>query len=483
MLDFRPILLVNGLLLTTLGVAMLIPALVDLSAGHDDWGVFAASALLTLFMGVSFALTNWGSGDRLSLKEAFMLVVMAWMVLPAFSALPLTFSGLDMSYTDAYFEAMSGLTTTGATVIVGLDDAPPGILLWRSLLQWLGGLGIVFMAIALLPMLQVGGMQLFKVEAFDTAEKVLPSAAQIAGSLSSLYIAFTFFCALFLWSSGMDAFDAVNHAMTSIATGGFSTHDASIGHFDNAAIDIVLIMAMIIGSIPFILYIQAVQGKPLELWKDSQVRVFLGIVVTLIIVLTLYQNSYDINDGMGERVLYASFNVISILTGTGYTNHDYASWGSFVVVVFFVIMFIGGCAGSTSCGIKIFRLQVLIASMHAQIKQIVHPHGVFVPRYNGHPITDGVAASVMGFFFLFFFCFGIIAILLNLSGLDFLTAVSAAGSTISNVGPGLGSIIGPTGTFAPLPDVSKWILAVSMLIGRLEVFTVLVLLSPSFWRN
>lgn len=483
MFDIRPIFLVNGILLAMLGAAMFLPALVDIAVDNDDWLIFAGSAMLTLFTGVSLALMTWGHAGNLSFREAFILVVAAWTFLPAFSALPLAFSGLDLSYTDAFFEAMSGLTTTGSTVIVGLDTAPPGLLLWRSLLQWLGGLGIIVMAIAILPILQIGGMQLFKVEAFDTTEKVLPSAAQLAGSLVSFYAGATGVTALLLWFADMSFFDAINHAMTAIATGGFSTRDGSIGHYASAEIDWVIIGAMVVGSLPFALYLQALRGRPEKLWQDTQVQTFFGVIIVLITLLALYEKALEIEAGFLNDLRYAAFNVVSIVTGTGYTNHDYSMWGPFAVALFFFMTFIGGCAGSTSCGIKIFRFQVVYESAAVQIRRLVHPHGVFVPCYNRKPIQDNVTASVMSFMFLFVLTFGVISMSLAFIGLDFLTAVSAAGTAISNVGPGLGPIVGPSGNFSSLPDLAKWLLSLAMLIGRLEIFTVLVIFTPAFWRG
>jgi trk/ktr system potassium uptake protein len=466
-----------------IGAAMFLPALVDIAVGNDDWVVFASSAMLTLFTGVSFALMTWGHGGNLSVREAFVLVVAAWTILPAFAALPFAFSALEMSYADAFFEAMSGLTTTGSTVMTGLDTAPPGILLWRSLLQWLGGLGIIVMAIAILPILQIGGMQLFKVEAFDTTEKVLPSAAQLAISLVSFYAFATALTALLLWIADMPFFDAVNHAMTSIATGGFSTKDASVGHFDSVQIDWIIIGAMIVGSLPFALYLQAIRGRPQTLWRDTQVQVFFGVLLVFVALMTFYDKVTLVEPDALSDLRYAAFNVISIMTGTGYTTQDYSLWGPFAVTLFFFIMFVGGCAGSTSCGIKIFRFQVVYEAAAVQVRRLIHPHGVFVPHYNKKPIEDSVTASVMSFMFLFALTFGVVSMALTLMGLDLVTAISSAGTAIANVGPGLGPIVGPSGNFSSLPDLAKWTLSVTMLIGRLEIFTVLVILTPTFWRG
>lgn len=480
--DYRAVFLVNGLLLLILGFAMLVPALLDARVDHPDWQVFLAAAFLTGFVGAGLSITCWGSGGELHLREAFVLTTSIWVVTPTFAALPFAFSDLNLSYTDAFFEAMSGITTTGSTVISGLEDAPPGILIWRALLQWMGGIGIIVTAVAILPLLQVGGMQLFRMESSDASEKVLPRTAQIAGTISIIYLALSVFCALVYWAAGMPPFDAAAHAMTTIATGGFSTSDASIGIYDSALIDYTATAFMIIGSLPFLLYFQVIRGRPLALWRDSQVRWFFAILFTAIVGMTLWQVGGN-GVAIGEAVRLTTFNVTSILTGTGYTTDDYGQWGGFAVVTFFFVMFVGGCAGSTSCGIKIFRFQVLYAAARTQMGRLLQPHGVFVANFNRRPIPDSVMDSVMSFFFLFALSFAVLAVALSLMGLDFLTAVSGAGTAIANVGPGLGNVIGPSGTFAPLPDMAKWLLAAGMLLGRLELLTVMVLFTRTFWRG
>lgn len=480
--DYRAIFLVNGILLLILGVAMLVPALLDAQVGHPDWQVFLAAAFLTGFVGASLSITCWGSSRKLQLRQAFVLTTSIWVITPAFAALPFAFSDLNLSYTDAFFEAMSGITTTGSTVISNLKDAPPGILIWRALLQWMGGIGIIVTAVAILPLLQVGGMQLFRMESSDASDKVLPRTAQIAGTISVIYLSLSLICALVYWAAGMQLFDAAAHAMTTIATGGFSTSDGSIGIFNSALIDYTATSFMIIGSLPFLLYFQVVRGRSIMLWRDSQVRWFFGILLTAIFFMTLWQIGEN-NIPFWEALRFTTFNVTSILTGTGYATDDYSQWGGFAVVIFFFVMFIGGCAGSTTCGIKIFRFQILYAAARSQMGQLLQPHGVFVANFNRRPIPDSVMHSVMGFFFLFTLSFSFLALALSLLGLDFLTAVSGAGTAISNVGPGLGSIIGPSGTFAPLPDAAKWLLAVGMLLGRLEFLTVMVLFTRTFWRG
>lgn len=482
MLDFRPIFLVNGILLMTLAIAMVLPAAVDLAVDNPDWEVFATASGLTFFIGSMLALTNRVKTDAFSVRQAFVMTTTCWCLIPAFAALPLSFSDLNLSYTDAFFEAMSGITTTGSTVIVGLDFAPPGILLWRSLLQWLGGIGFIVMAVSVLPMLQVGGMQLFRMEFAERMEKALPRAAQIGAWISIIYLILTLICATLFWWAGMSGFDAINHAMTTLATGGFSTYDASMGVFGSATLEWIATVFMVIGSLPFLLYLQAIRGSPGGLWLDSQVRWFFSILLISILIMVAYliiEKSWPLDDA----IRFTSFNVTSVMTGTGYATQDYGSWGAFALPLFFVLMFIGGCAGSTSCGIKIFRFQVLYATARVQMKRLLSPNGVFIAYYNKKPIPDSVEESVMSFFFLFMMIFGLLACGLGLLGLDFITATSGAATAIANVGPGLGSIIGPAGNFALLPDAAKWMLSFGMLLGRLELFTVLILLAPGFWRG
>ncbi|MBL4747431.1 MAG: TrkH family potassium uptake protein [Magnetovibrio sp.] len=484
MMDFRPIFKILGMLLATLALGMCIPAFVDASRGNPDWQVFAVAAGLTFFVGISLTLTSSMGNARMSLnvRQAFVMTTLSWVVLSLFAALPFTFSELQLSYTDAFFETMSGITTTGSTVITGLDYAPPGILLWRGILQWLGGLGIVVMAIAVMPMMGVGGMQMFKIEAFDAGEKVLPRATQISMALVSIYIGLTVIWSAMLWWAGMTPFEATVHAMTTISTGGFSTSDGSVGHFDSWVIDVIITLGMIMGSMPFLLLVQAVRGKPLQLWRDEQVRGFIGILLFIVFSITALL-WFETGEPPLQALRYSAFNVVSIMTGTGYTNHDYDLWGSFAMPAFFFIMFIGGCAGSTTCGIKVFRFQILYAAARVQVRHLLQPHGVFIPYYNHRPIPDEVIVSVLSFFFVFGLSFAILALGLGVLGLDFLTAISSAATAISNVGPGLGPIVGPSGTFQSLPDAAKWLMAAGMLLGRLELFTILVLFSRTFWRG
>ncbi|MEM9619896.1 MAG: TrkH family potassium uptake protein [Pseudomonadota bacterium] len=490
MFAFRPVVLVTGALVTALGLTMLIPMIADLLSADEvhraDWGAFAIGAIISVLAGGGAAAASWGPIDQITTRQGFLLTAASWFALVVFAAIPLTLGGLQLSYVDAFFEAMSGLTTTGSTVVTGLDDAPPGALLWRSMLQWFGGVGIIIMAFAVLPALRVGGMQIFKSEAWDTSEKFIANAAQYSLSLSMIYAFFTILCFLLLWAFGMPAWDAVNHAMTTVATGGFSTKDASIGAFltvGRAPLDMVVTVFMIIGSLPFGIFLAALlRGAWRRLFTDSQIQFFLVIVAFLTIAMMLHvQTVLEVDPFTAFRL--SAFNIVSIITGTGYATTDYYAWGPFAHGVFFCIMFIGGCAGSTSCGMKVFRFQVALAALIVYARRLAHPNGVFVAHYNHRPLTDDVFVSVLSFFFVYFASFATLAVLLSGLGLDTLTALSAAGTAIANVGPGLGEVVGPAGNFAPLPDAAKLLLAAGMLLGRLELFTILVLFSPTFWRD
>ena len=482
MLDLRPVTFLCGILIAALGAIMLIPASADAVAGNETWKAFALSSLLALFIGGAMVLTSRMETMRLNLRQAFLFTGFAWLSAAAFGAIPFAVSNLGLSVTDAFFEAMSGITTTGATVMTKLDTTPIGILLWRSILQWLGGIGIIVFALAFLPILKVGGMQLFKIEAFDTPEKVLPGAAQIAFSIGGAYVLLTCAILIALWAAGMPVFDAVNHAMTSIATGGYSTKNASVGHFNSLTIDWIITAAMVIGSLPFVFLVDALRGRPRSLLRDSQVHWFLAILTAGIVGVTMW---LWIVDRMPPdiAVSQAGFNIVSIMTGTGYATAAFNSWGGLPLISIMALMFVGGCAGSTTCGIKVFRFQVAYAVARTQLSRLLQPHGVFIATYNRRPISDEVAASVMGFFFLFVGSFATLALVLAAVGLDFDTAISGAASALANVGPGLGPIIGPEGNYSTLPVAAKWALSAGMLLGRLELFTVLVLFTRAFWRG
>ena len=479
--DFRPVGYVIGLLAAIFGATMVVPMLTDLWFGSDHWQAFLQSALITFFTGAVLALAcASGVRTRLSTQETFLLATGVWSVLPLFGALPFLIGATEATTVDAIFEAMSGMTTTGSTVFVRLEDLPPGLLLWRSMLQWFGGVGIIVVAMVFLPELRVGGMQIFRSEAFDTGGKVLPRAAAIAAHISVVYVGLTILCHLAYLAVGLDGFQAFNHALTTLSTGGFSTSDASFGAFQGAP-EYIASVFMVLASLPFVRYVQVASGSAKPLFRDTQVRAFLWIIAVLVAVITAYR--IIANDDHAEHAFReAVFNVTSIITGTGYASVDYQLWGAFPVVLFFFIGLIGGCAGSTCCSVKIFRYQLMVAAVRAQIRRIHSPNGIFTPRYDGRPVTAEVLNSVTSFFGVFVVTLGLIAIALGLTGLDFVTAVSGAATAIANIGPGLGEIIGPAGNFAALNDAAKWILAFAMLLGRLELLVVLVIFLPRFWR-
>jgi trk system potassium uptake protein TrkH len=480
-IDIRPVLFVNGFLLMVLAAAMGIPAAADFASGESDWQVFLASGLLTGFFGAALAFGSRQEGRlTLATRQAFLLTVSAWVLSAACGALPFMFSKLDLGLADGVFEAMSGLTTTGATVIVGLDHAPRGLLLWRALLQWLGGGGIIVMAVSILPLLRIGGMQLFKMETSDKSERIRPRTSQVATTVTAVYVGFTLLSGLAFWLAGMSVFEAACHAMAALSTGGFSTSDASLGHWGEAA-QWVAVASMLVGGSTFTLYV-APWKHGLRVLDDSQARwylLFLGAFSTLLALWLWAMNGMAAD----EAVRHGAFAVVSTVTATGFYTAAWMDWGGFAQVMFFILVFIGGCTGSTSGGIKIFRWEVLFNVAGVHLRRLLHPHGVFVINFNRQPISEQVMRSVLGFVVMYFLTFAGFTVLLAMVGLDLVTALSGSAAALANAGPGLGEIIAPGGSYLPLPDAAKWVLAFEMMLGRLELFGVFVLLGRSFWRE
>ena len=479
MSNYKTVFFTLGVLQIILGIFMLIPIIVQFYYSEIDSSFFGSS-IITIIIGTLFFLSNLDHDKKLNLQQAFLVTSLSWLSVAIFGSLPFIFSNVNFSITNAFFESMSGITTTGSTIISNLESMPKGILLWRAILQWLGGIGIIVMAITLMPIMNVGGMQLFKISNNDSSEKILPKSKEIALRLIYIYSGLTALCALSYKVLGMNFFDSLTHSMTTIATGGFSNYNESIGFFNSYSIEISAMIFIILGSLPFIAYIKFLSGDKKIFFLDIQIRTFLKIIIISIIILSIY---LIINDTAQLNLRSIFFNVISILTGTGYVNAQFDNWGGFPIILFLGLMFIGGCAGSTTCGIKIFRIQILYSFISNQLKKIIYPKGVFVLKYNQEPVDNKFIASIISFIYLYLVIFFIITALLSLTGLDFITSVSGAATSISNVGPGLGSIIGPNGNFSTLPDLSKWILTLGMILGRLELFAILVLFLPSFWRN
>ena len=481
MYNYKTVFYTLGTLQIILGVFMLIPVIIQLIYNELDSG-FVSASIITIIFGVLFFLSNLDHDKNIDLPQAFILTALSWLSIAIFGSLPFIFSELNLNFTDAFFESMSGITTTGSTIITDLNNAPKGILLWRAILQWLGGIGIILMAITLMPIMNIGGMQLFKISSNDSAEKILPKSKEVSLRLIVIYSLLTFACAIFYKLFGMSYFDSLTHSMTTIATGGFSNYNESIGHFDSALIEINAIIFIILGSIPFIAYIKYLNGDKKIFYKDAQINFFIKTIIISVIIIFIFLlfKNYNSETFLLRQVV---FNVVSILTGTGYVTANYSDWGGFPLIFFLVLMFIGGCAGSTACGLKIFRIHILYKFFVMQLKKYIYPRGIFVLKYGDNVLNEKFISSIISFVFLYFVIFFIITALLSISGLDFVTAVSGAATSISNVGPGLGGMIGPSGNFSLLPDFSKWVLTVGMILGRLELFAIIVLFIPSFWRR
>ncbi|MDA8483532.1 TrkH family potassium uptake protein [Pseudomonas resinovorans] len=471
-----------GIFLITLAVSMAIPVLTLVFYDRTgDINSFVWSSLITFVAGLALIIPGRPEHVHLRPRDMYLLTVSSWIIVGTFAALPFLFTQ-HISYTDAYFESMSGITATGATVLSGLDTMSPGILIWRSLLHWLGGIGFIGMAVAILPLLRIGGMRLFQTESSDRSEKVMPRSHMVAKYIVAIYVGFTVLGSLAFWAAGMGLFDAVNHAMSAISTGGFSTSDQSLAKWDLPAVHWVAVVVMILGSLPFMLYVSVLRGHRMALFKDEQVQGFLALLLVIWLVLgTWYWLTTKLH--WLDALRHVAVNTTSVLTTTGFALGDYSLWGNFSLMLFFYLGFVGGCSGSTAGGIKIFRFQVAYILLKANLQQLVHPRAVIKQVYNGHRLDDDIVRSILTFSFFFTIIICAIALGLSLLGLDWITALTGAAATVSGVGPGLGEIIGPAGNFSSLPDAAKWLLTLGMLLGRLEILTVLVLMTPYFWRH
>ena len=482
MIDMRPVGYVIGILVIFLGLTMFAPLIVDLGEDNGHWPVFATSAAITIVSGGFLALASSnGTHIGLDIQKTFLLTTLVWVVLSIFASIPFLLGFTNANIVDAIFEAVSGITTTGSTVLSELDKLPKGLLLWRGILQWLGGIGIIVVAMVFLPELRVGGMQIFRAEGFDTLGKILPRATTIAFQISIIYVGITIACGLAYVLAGMNFFDAVVHAFTTVATGGFSNYDDSFSVF-SWKVEYVAILFMILSALPFVRYVQLINGQGTAIFRDPQVKTFIVLICTLVLLSTLVL-SLQLNLAFELVFRKALFNITSIITGTGYASTNYMLWGGFLVSLLFFVGLVGGCAGSTTCSVKIFRYQIVFASIASQLKRIQSPNGIFIPRYQGRQISDDILNSVLTFFVVFFASLGILAALLSLTGLDLITSLSGAAAALGNIGPGLGETIGPDGNFSSLNETAKWLLVAGMLIGRLELMAVYILFTLKFWRN
>lgn len=480
-MDFSSVRFLLGPILLGLAILMLAPCVVAFYYDSPDLKAFLLSEAATASVALILTISKRDRSLNFRLREMFLLTNMSWLMVCVFGALPFIFSHTVGSFTDAVFESVSAVTTTGATVLTGLDSMPRDILLWRSMMQWLGGLGIIALGTAVLPYLRIGGMRLFNTESSDLSEKALPSTRRVLNRLLLVYLCISIACAVSYGTAGMTVFDAINHSMTTVSTGGFSTHDISISYFESAAIETIAIVFMLLSAVPFMLYLPILLGRRSGLFGDGQVHTMLAIYLSIAAVLAVWLTLTNRVEGFGA-LREATFNVVSIATTTGYVSTDYLAWGNFAVIIFFFLTFVGGCSGSTSGGIKIFRFKIAFVMFRETLQRLLHPNAVRARFMQGRPLTDEIVASVMAFSLAFAATVGIAATLLAAAGNDFVTSFSAAATAMANVGPGIGDVIGPVGNFASLTDPSKWILCVAMLLGRLEIFTMLLLLTPAFWR-
>ena len=482
MRDFRPILNILGLLLCIESIALLIPMIFDYINNNEDWKQFFFISCLTFFIGLVLYVGFKNEKLKINLRQAFLLTILSWLVIALFGSLPFMYSSSSLNFTNAFFESVSGITTTGSTVISNFDSLSEGILIWRSLLQWFGGIGIIVLAVAILPTLQIGGMQLLHMEHDDPYEKTLPKINKFIFEIIFLYFGLTILCLFSYYFNGMNAFDSLIHSMTTISTGGFSNKSLSFGYFDSQTLESISILFMILGSLPFVIFIKFIHGQKNSLFKDDQIRLFIFLLVSIVLISCFWVKHY-LNIEWSSAIRLTTFNITSILTGTGYTSTNYNNWGGFGLIIILMIMFIGGCAGSTTGGVKIFRFQILFRGVRLQIKKLTQPHAVFLMKFNKKAVTENTYTSIISFFFIYILLFILSSVILSFLGLDFLTALSASASAISNVGPGVGEIIGPNGNYSGINEIGKWVLAFTMLIGRLEIFTILVLFSKNFWKK
>ena len=481
MSNYKTVFFTLGILLIILGIAMIVPLAFQLIYKELD-STFVVSGIITITFGVLFFLSNIDHLKSINTQQAFLLTALSWLSIAVFGSLPFFFSELNLSITDSFFESMSGITTTGATILSNIENSPKGILIWRAMLQWLGGIGVILMAITLMPIMNIGGMQLLKISSYDTSEKILPKSKQISLRLIMVYLFLTLFCAIFYKIFGMNFFDSITHSMTTIATGGFSNYDQSIGYFNNPYIEIISILFILLGSIPFILYIKFISDDKKIIFKDEQVKLFFKLSLFSILILFFYLIIFN-KDISQVHIRSVIFNVVSILTGTGYVTKEFDQWGNFPLIFFLILMFIGGCAGSTTCGIKVFRVHILYYFIRNQLLKIIYPRAIINLKYNNNKVEDKLIASIISFIYLYILIFFVLASLLTLTGLDFITSISGAASSLSNVGPGLGNEIGPNSNYSGIPDQSKWLLSFGMILGRLEIFAILIIFLPSFWRK
>jgi len=481
-ISLAPILYFVSVVMCCLGAFMLVPMAVDIVDRHRDAYTFLACALGTIFVGAGIAIATHNKQQRISQNETLLMLPVTWVVACLICAAPFMLSVLRLPLADAVFESVSGLTNTGSTVIVGLDNAPRGILFWRFLLMWIGGFGVVTIAVLLLPFLRIGGLQLFSLDLSPSSSKFVPRMVEVVTQIGLIYVALTILGAVSYWLAGMNAFNAIGHAMTALATGGYSSHDSSIGFYNSAAIEWVSVVFMTLGAMPFGLYILALYGRPGALYRDQQVQLFLGIICAAALLIALWRMvHFDVE--LMQALREGFFVTVATITTTGFTSHDYSTWGGFVEAIALLLMLIGGCTGSTVGGIKVFRIFVMIQILRVQIHRQIFPHGTFRVTFNGETVSDAVRAGVITYFFTYLLTLAFLTIAIAATGLPLSESLGAAATALGNVGPGIGPNNGPCCTFKEVPEAAKWLMSFGMLAGRLEILILIIPFSRYFWRT
>lgn len=482
MISFRIISYILGLLTIVIGCFLLVPIFISWIHNEIDLISNIYSFFAIIFIGCFLSIPHMGINEKLNNKDVYLLITLIWIFVPVIGSIPFFMNNdINVSIIDGFFESFSGVTTTGATIFTNLDTMPKGILMWRSILQWLGGVGIIVMVSGVVGAMSNGGMQLMKLEFDPSIEKQLPKASQMARFIFMVYFLLTFILFFLYFVNGMSGFDAINHAMTTMATGGYSTHDESLGYFKNSNILIISNIFMVISSLPFLIVFGLLLNKPTAIFKDAQVKLFLLILIVAIIIGVILNADYY--PSLKNNIIQTSFNITSMMTGTGYASADFNLWGVEFVPLILLLMFFGGCNGSTTCGLKMFRLSIFISSFTNSIKQLINPHGYFNTNINHRNVDDKKTIEILTYIYLFVIIFFILTFLFTLTGSDFLTSISAAISSLSCVGPGLGEQIGPSSTYQNMPDSFKSIFILGMLIGRLEILTLILICSKTFWSK
>ncbi len=482
MVDFRPVAYVIGRILIVLAILMLAPAIVDWRAGLANGFAFLASSALTGVTGVALALSTGNAlGRALDTRQAYLLTAGIWFAVPFFGALPFWIGAPGLSLQLAYFEAVSGITTTGSSVISGLADLPRGMILWRGMLNWLGGLGIAFIAMIFLPLMRIGGMQFFRTEGFDTFGKVLPRATDIAQQLLIVYLVLSVATMTVYAILGMPAFDAVVHGMATVATGGFSSKDDSFTGY-SAAIQYASALFMFLASLPYIRFVQLLNGSVLPLWQDSQIRAYARWLAMAVVSVALWR-IWTTNTGMEEAFRQSLFNLTSIMSSTGFGTVSFTGWGGFMLVVAFVIGVIGACSGSSAAGLSVFRVQLVIAVLKREVRRIGNPSTIDPIRYQGRVVEEDVLNALILFVSSFILILGVMSVAMTLMGVDTVSAVFAVWTSLGNIGFGFGPLVERTGTFIDFPPGAIAIMTLCMILGRLGLLAILVMVLPSFWRR